>query len=921
MRRLREFWTPLRLLDAAIVFAVIYVTVWSLHPQLLVSSSLITGGDTGSHLALPAFLKTTGNVFDFTPWYPGWLAGIPLYSYYFVLPDVLATFTSYVIGFAVAMKLATILGSVLMPITAYAMAKLFRAPRPIPAALAISTLPFLFDASFTIDGGNLFSTMAGEYAFSLSLALALLTIGLFARGVRTGRGYWVAAIGLSLTLASHVLPWLFSLGAISVLVVFELLHRRGIGEPIEQPRVPGQDSRPNRFAVAVGLVVLAFLPFFFDTSFAINSTGAFATRQGVYSLLLTLALALLTIGRFLQGAPRRKDYWLLALDFAALVASCVMTVRFSFAALLGLVALELFQRRATLEARADATYRPEDVKGDLARPLRFAALACLLSVALSAWWLLPFATTQSLTDSLGYTNEGVNSLRGIFSLLGWYNATGGAAGDRWVIVLCAVAIVVAYAVRDRLGMVLGVLTVLSFWAFALDPQSAIWDQRLMPFWYVSIHLAAGWLVGYLAWRWATWLPARYRWAAHVAPTSVSPDEAAEGAGAEPAPEPVDAARSLEADDPQIVPRRLVRATCAVALLGLLSTVPGLIKPVANALHLSTTGNQVSVWAETNYSGYQAQSGWPEYHNLMETMSDVAKRYGCGRAMWEYSATEQRFGTPEALMLLPYWTDNCVDSMEGLLMESSPTTPYHYLDQSELSLAPSDPQVGLSYGPVDVSLGVSHLQMLGVKYFMAFSPLVLDQAREDPDLQLITKTRDWPAPGVQWWIFLVKDSPIVQPLTHTPNVVEGISSQSQWLVQNETWWINPSLQEVYAAMSGPPSWPRAPTITKMTTSAPLPSVAVSHVHVGLQSISFHVSRIGVPMLVKISYYPRWHATGASGPYRVSPDLMVVVPTAKDVSLTYGSTPALTLGSAISDVTVIAGLAVLVVVLRRRRNLRR
>ncbi len=931
MRRLREFWTPLRLLDAAIVLAVIYVTIWSLHPQLLVSSSLITGGDTGSHLAMPAYLRTTGNVFDFTPWYPGWLAGIPAYSYYFVLPDVLATLASYVIGFAVAIKLATIVGSVLMPITAYAMARLFRAPRPIPAALAIATLPFLFDASFTIDGGNLFSTMAGEYSFSLSLALALLTIGLVARGVRTGRGYWVAALGLSLTLASHVLPWLFSLGAIAVLVVFELLHRRGIGEPIEQPRVPGGDSRPNRFAVAVGLAVLAFLPFFFDTNFSINSTGAFSTRQGVYSLLLTLALALLTIGRFMQGAPRRRDYWLLALDFAALVASCFMIVRFSFAAVLGLVALELFQRRATPGARADATHRPADVKGDVARPVRFAVLACLLSFALSAWWLLPFATTQSLTDSLGYTNEGVNTVRGIFSLLGWYNATGGAAGDRWVIVLCAVAIVVAFAARDRLGMVLGALTVLSFWAFALDPQSAIWDQRLMPFWYISIHLAAGWLVGYIAWRWAFRLPARYRWAAYFAEIAAQPADAVEGDRAEPEPErepepvsaheSVDAARSLEADDPRYFSRRLVQATCAVALLGLLSTVPGLIKPLANVLHLSTGGNQVSVWAETNYSGYQAQSGWPEYHNLMETMGDVAKRYGCGRAMWEYSASEQRFGTPEALMLLPYWTNNCVGSMEGLLMESSPTTPYHYLDQSELSAAPSDPQVGLSYGPVDVSLGVGHLQMLGVKYFVAFSPEILAEARSDPDLQLITKTRDWPAPGVQWWIFLVRDSPIVQALSYTPNVVAGIASQYQWLEQNETWWLNPDLQHVYAAMSGPASWPRASIITKMTKSAPLPSVVVSHVRVGLQSIAFHVSRVGVPMLVKISYYPRWHATGASGPYRVSPNLMVVVPTAKDVSLAYGSTPAITLGSVVSDVTVIAGLALFVVVLKRRRNLRR
>jgi hypothetical protein len=72
-----------------------------------------------------------------------------------------------------------------------------------------------------------------------------------------------------------------------------------------------------------------------------------------------------------------------------------------------------------------------------------------------------------------------------------------------------------------------------------------------------------------------------------------------------------------------------------------------------------------------------------------------------------------------------------------------------------------------------------------------------------------------------------------------------------------------------------------------------------------------------MLVKISYYPRWHVTGATGPYRVSPNLMVVVPTSRHVSLNYTSTPALTLGNVLSDITTVAGFAVLFLVLRRRR----
>ena len=935
-RRYRAFMsqTPtLRLLDAALVLSVIVITIVSLHPQLLVSSTLITGGDTGSHVALPAYLKTTGNVFNFTPWYPGWLAGMPAYTYYFVLPDVLATFGSYIIGFAVAMKLATILGSVLMPITAYAMGRLFRAPRPIPVALALATLPFLFDATFTIDGGNLFSTMAGEYAFSLSLALALLTVGLFARGVRTGRGYWFAAMALSATLASHVLPWLFSLGAIAVLVVFELLHRRGVGDPLERP--PARDGREpaNRLLVALGLLILALVPFFFATAFEINQKGhALAAKTGGVFLLILLALVLLSAVRMAECVRTGRGYWLAVFDIAALVGTRFVAVRFGLATIGALVALELFQSRT-----ADSSTQRCHQRGDYARPVRFAVGAGLLSFGLSAWWLLPFATTQSLSDSLGYQNVPVSTLRSIFSTLGWFNATGGAAGDRWVIVMCAVAIVVAFIVRDRLGMVLATLSVLSFWTFVLDPQSAIWNQRLIPFWFITIHLSAGWLVGYAAWRWSQRVPARARWSPfYIKGNDIihGGDVADDDVASEPidAPvfspdavlEPADASSFVDdaTNDPGRRVGRLMTATCFVAIVGLLSTVPGLITPVANDLHLATRGNQVTSWAQYNYSGYQAKSGWGEYHGLMVTMSKVAARYGCGRAMWEYSFTQENlFGTPEALMLLPYWTNNCVDSMEGLLMESSATTPYHYLDQAELSVAPSNPQVGLHYGSLNVAEGVRHLQMLGVKYYMAFSPAVIAEAQRDPALQLVATTRKWPAPGAQWKIYLIKDSPMVEALTRTPNVVSNIASQSRWLAANQTWWLNPRLQTVYAASSGPASWPRATSVTSMTSSAPLPKVVVSHTHVGLQSLSFDVSRIGVPMLVKISYYPRWHVTGASGPYRVSPNLMVVIPTSKHVALDYTSTPALSLGNVLSDLTTLAGFVTLWVVLRRRRNLRR
>jgi len=95
-----------------------------------------------------------------------------------------------------------------------------------------------------------------------------------------------------------------------------------------------------------------------------------------------------------------------------------------------------------------------------------------------------------------------------------------------------------------------------------------------------------------------------------------------------------------------------------------------------------------------------------------------------------------------LMLLPYWTDGCIDSMEGLLFESSATTPYHFIDQAELSAGPSDPEVGLPYGPLNVTLGVQHLQLLGVRYFIAETAEVEDEAAADPELSLVASTGPW-----------------------------------------------------------------------------------------------------------------------------------------------------------------------------------
>ena len=66
-----------------------------------------------------------------------------------------------------------------------------------------------------------------------------------------------------------------------------------------------------------------------------------------------------------------------------------------------------------------------------------------------------------------------------------------------------------------------------------------------------------------------------------------------------------------------------------------------------------------------------------------------------------------------------------------------------------------------------------------------------------------------------------------------------------------------------------------------------------------------------MLVKASYFPNWKVSGAKGPFRVTPNEMVVIPTRTHVSLYYGTTPVDDLGWFVT----LLGLAALVWLWRR------
>jgi hypothetical protein len=830
-----------RIFDIAVVLAVSGFVLGQLGLGNLLLNTTPAGGDMGAHVWGPAFLRD--HVLphgQLTGWSPDWYDGFPAYQFYMVLPALLIvalnagmhgwaalvlTAAALIVGYFawrapagslrrhvlaavavvgavlfigfpydVAFKIVTVLGVLSLPVAAYAFGRLAGLPFPTPAMFTIATLPYLFNREPTLSGtgniigGNLTSTFAGEFSFSLSLTFGLLFLGTIVAGFRTGRYRWLAAILLALTALCHVIVAIF--------------------------------------------------------------------------VLIAAALA------FLVWPGKARVVW----------------------------------------------------------------LACVLPVGglLTAFWTLPFFARRAYVNDMGWEKlpSGAGR-RSALHLLGQFITNSGTYGTtndgyrtavlktflvpsslQWLVVLAVVGMVIAVLLRIRVGIWLGLIAFTMALGFIVAPESRLWNARLLPFYYLALFLLAALGIAELA-------------RAVVVLTAADPER------------------------PNATLEIALKAGITAVVLGVVVVMVGLPlkalpgetssgstlswKPFNLGFSLSTSdSNPAPDWARWNYTGYEKKPAYPEFYGFMNTMAQVGRQQGCGRLMWEYDdQVLERYGTPMAPMLVSMFTDGCIGSMEGLYFESSTTTPFHFIDQRELSYQCSCAQRNLPYGTtLDVSQGVKHLQMLGVRYYAAVGAPAKEQADANPDLIPI-------AASAPWKIYEVKNSDLVQPLANQPAVLTNHNTGLDWVYGSSdphtppvdakgksipangpamTWYTDPSKWNVYLAADGPSNWPRVQDGEQPPTQS-VPQATVSNVHEGTDTIDFDVDRTGTPILVKTSYFPSWRVDGAQGPYRVTPNLMVVVPTSNHVHLHYAQTSI----DYLAIVLTLLGI-VLVVALARMRPLR-
>ena len=730
----------------------------ALHPDLILRNNIPTGGDMGAHVWAPAYLRDhLLSNFKLSGWSMDWYSGLPIYRFYMVVPALMIVLLDVILPYGIAIKIIAVIGILTLPFASWLFGRFAKFAYPIPELFAIAATIFLFDESFTIYGGNIASTMAGEFSFSIALSLAMLGFALLAKGLDTGKHRVSAAIIISLSALSHGIVLLFVFGgAALMLVVWNKRESLQFGAKV----------------IALAVLLSSFWVIPFVTSHAYMTDMKYEPRPSgatdsfwkmffpLHTLLDVSLTALAVIGAVTLVRSRHKaGTWMTLLTL--LLAAGVFIARNSLP-VIGLL------------------WNP--------RILPFLYLLRYFLFVIGLYELVTFALR-------------VKSIARF------------AQGESGVPVVLDIA-----KPRDNFSFNLALLS--GFAVFVLVAIGFRFQE--LPFGSTRVNSAGQYEY--------VWGPLRTK---------------------------------------------------------------------------SSNDGFVDGWARWNFTGYEGKNAYGEYYGVVQTMKQLGAdtTQGCGRALWENNGELNKYGTTMGLMLLPFWTDGCISSMEGLFFEAAGSTPYHFITAAAMSKQSSNPVRELRYDNNDAALGVKYMQELGVKYFMGFTPEAIAQASQQEGLTEVARSGPWV-------VYRVANSDVVTPLAMQP-VVANISANNpreRWLEVGTSWFQHPEVWTTPIADSGPSEWQRVDVavdeskregepnsnnrrvdVVKPATAlvpVPLDPVVVSNVDIGEESVKFSVDKIGVPVLVRVSYFPNWEVDGAKGPYRVAPNMMVVIPTSTNVSMHFG-----------------------------------
>ncbi|PYQ08100.1 MAG: hypothetical protein DMF83_07565 [Acidobacteria bacterium] len=361
-----------------------------------------------------------------------------------------------------------------------------------------------------------------------------------------------------------------------------------------------------------------------------------------------------------------------------------------------------------------------------------------------------------------------------------------------------------------------------------------------------------------------------------------------------------AAPALGVIDVRFVPfAQLAACVAGGATLGLL--LQGLTAPDLAAVgfvliagvYADARSHVVRYWADWNYTGLEAKELWPEFRGVADRLRGAV---GDPRVAVEYSSEHEQAGSIRMYETLPFFSGR--STLEGVYNQASLQTHFVYYLASELGATSPNPFKNRQYSRFDTDAAVAHLRLFHVSDVIALSPQLVSSLAGRSDAQEVARN----PPYVVFHLAGVA-SGYVEPLAYAP----VRSSPRGWREKAWRWFTRKPLSPAHLVFTEDPRF----DVAEKDEWLPPPAVALPggvevRETVEPESLTLTTNRVGHPLLVKVSYHPRWRAEGADGPYLVSPALMLVVPRQPTVRLVYARNWADHLGLVLSAATVLFAL---------------
>lgn len=298
--------------------------------------------------------------------------------------------------------------------------------------------------------------------------------------------------------------------------------------------------------------------------------------------------------------------------------------------------------------------------------------------------------------------------------------------------------------------------------------------------------------------------------------------------------------------------------------------------LAVVLWLSFNVTFIKSWIVWNYTGFEGKKAWP----LFQQINDYLKKTDGGRVVYEHSPVHNAFGTERAFENLPFFAKR--NTLEGLYMQSSISSPFIFYIQSEVSKVCSGPFPQYTYSSLNLKAAVPHLKMFNVTQYIARSPEAKKQAALVPELKLEKRFDEY-----EIYHLTTNDGHYVVPLAYEPVLFKT----SNWKKDFYEWFKRNDLLDVHLVYF--PHLDKENNLKLMAND--LQNIPKQPIHfknsvikesIKDEEVAFETNLIGHPHLIKVSYHPDWQVEGADRIYLTSPSFMLVYPKENHVRLYFG-----------------------------------